>query len=258
MRRAGRDPEHKVPKIKNRARIARIAGVVVAGGSLAIAVAGIGSAATQYVPLHQATPITAAGFSRHEAQCAAIPSTEDGWAFVLPGHSAFFVSLTVTFKPGGTKRVTTFSPPSDNHAYVGSAPGAVLDSASAIIRTQHRARQVPSFYLSYTCLAATPTPSGSPTVTPSGSPTVTPSDSPTVTPSGSPTVKPSGSPTVKPSGSPTVKPSGSPTVKPSGSPTVAPTKSATSSSASPSPSPTSAARAAPAPTPVRTDLPVTG
>jgi hypothetical protein len=238
--------------------MARIAGVVVAGGSLAIAVAGIGSAATQYVPLHQATPITAAGFSGHEAQCAAIPSTEDGWAFVLPGHSTFFVSLTVTFKPGGTERITTFSSPSDNHAYAGSAPGAVLDSASATVQTQDRARQVPSLYLSYTCLAATPTPSGSPTVTPSGSPTVTPSGSPTVTPSGSPTAKPSGSPTVTPSGSPTAKPSGSPTAKPSGSATATPTNSATSPSASPSPSPTSSARPAPAPKPVRTDLPVTG
>jgi hypothetical protein len=230
--------------------MARIAGVVVAGGSLAIAVAGIGSAATQYVPLHQATPITAAGFSGHEAQCASIPSTEDGWAFVLPGHSTFFVSLTVTFKPGGTKRITTFSSPSDNHAYAGSAPGAVLDSASATVQTQDRARQVPSLYLSYTCLAATPTPSDSPTVTPSGSPTVTPSGSPTVTPSGSPTAKPSGSPTAKPSGSPTAKPSGSVTATPS--------ESATSPSASPSPSPTSSARPAPAPKPVRTDLPVTG
>jgi hypothetical protein len=238
--------------------MARIAGVVVAGGSLAIAVAGIGSAATQYVPLHQATPITAAGFSGHEAQCASIPSTEDGWAFVLPGHSTFFVSLTVTFKPGGTKRITTFSSPSDNHAYAGSAPGAVLDSASATVQTQDRARQVPSLYLSYTCLAATPTPSDSPTVTPSGSPTVTPSGSPTVTPSGSPTAKPSGSPTAKPSGSPTAKPSGSPTAKPSGSVTATPSESATSPSASPSPSPTSSARPAPAPKPVRTDLPVTG
>jgi len=230
--------------------MARIAGVVVAGASLAIAVAGIGSAATQYVPLRQATPITAAGFSGHEGQCATIPSTEDGWAFVLPGRSSFFVSLTVTFKPGGTKRITTFRPPSDNYAYVGSAPGAVLERASATVQTRDRARQARSFYLSYTCLAATPTPSGSPTVTPSGSPTVTPS--------GSPTVTPSGSPTVTPSGSPTVTPSGSPTAKPSGSPTATPTKPATSSSASPSPSPTSSARPAPAPKPVRTDLPVTG
>ena len=240
MRRAGRDPEHNVLNIKNRARLARIAGVVVAGVSLAIAVAGIGSAATQYVQLRQATPITAAGFSGHEGQCPAIPSTEDGWAFVLPGRSSFFVSLTVTFKPGGTKRITTFIPPSDNHAYVGSPPGAVLESASATVQTRDRARRARSFYLSYTCLAATPTPSDSPTATPSGSPTPTP------------TAQPSGSPT------PTAKPSGSPTVTPSGSPTATPPKTATSSSASPSPSPTSSARPAPAPTPVRANLPVTG
>jgi len=245
-----------VLNIKNRARLARIAGVVVAGGSLAIAVAGIGSAATQYVQLRQATPITAAGFSGHERQCPAIPSTEDGWAFVLPGRSSFFVSLTVTFKPGGTKRITTFSPPSDNHAYVGSPPGAVLESASATVQTRDRARRARSFYLSYTCLAATPTPSDSPTATPSGSPTPTPTAQPSGSPT--PTAKPSGSPTVTPSGSPAAKPSGSPTVRPSGSPTATPAKSATSSSASPSPSPTSSARPAPAPTPVRANLPVTG
>src|SRR5215472_10028910 len=182
----------RVLNIKNKARVVRIAGVAVAGGGLAIAVAGVSGASTQYtVPLHQTTPITAAGFSSHEAQCASIPSTQDGWAFVLPGNDTVFVSLTVTFSPGGTQTITTFGPPSDKHAYVATAPGAVLEKASATVETQTGKTQVQWFNLSHTCPAASPQPSGSPT-TPSGSPT-TPSGSPT-TPSGSPTT-PSGSPT---------------------------------------------------------------
>src|SRR5215469_9299549 len=217
--------EHRVLNVKKRARIVRIAGVVVAGGGLAIAAAGVSSAATQYtVPLHQTPPITAAGFSGHEPQCANIPSTQDGWAFVLPGNDTVFISLTVTFSPGGTQTITTFGPPSDKHAYVASAPGAVLESASASVETTTGKTQVPWFNLSHTC-PASPQPSGSPT-TPTGSPT---------TPTGSPTT---------PSGSPTT-PTGSPTT-PSGSP--APTGT-TPSSASASPSPTSAPPA-PAPTPV--------
>ena len=212
----------------------RIAAVVVAGGGLAIAVAGIGSAATQYtVPLHQSTPITAAGFSGHEAQCGNVPSTADGWAFVLPGNSTVFVSLTVTFSPGGTQTITTFGPPSDKHAFASSAPGAVLQSASATVETQDGATQVPWFNLSHTCPAASPAPSGSPTTTPSGSPTTTPSGSPTITPSGSPTVTPTA--------------------------TSTPSAPTPSSPASPSPSPTSSkAPAAPTPTPVSGNLPVTG
>ena len=223
--------EHKVLNVKKRARIVRIAGVVVAGGGLAIAAAGVSSAATQYtVPLHQTPPITAAGFSGHEPQCANIPSTQDGWAFVLPGDDTVFISLTVTFSPGGTQTITTFGPPSDKHAYVASAPGAVLESASASVETTAGKTQVPWFNLSHTC-PASPQPSGSPTATPSGSPSTTPSGSPTSTPSGSPTMTPSGSPS----------PTGT---APSG--------------ASPSPSPSPSAPPAPAPTPVSGNLPVTG
>ena len=212
--------------LKNRSMIVRGAVVVVAGGGLAIAAAGIGAAATQYtVPLHQATPITAAGFGGHEAQCGNIPSTQDGWHFVLPGNDTVFVSLTVTFSPGGTQTITTFGPPSDKHAYVGSAPGAVLESASATVETQAGKTQVQWFNLSHTCPAASPQPSGSPSITPSDSPSITPSDSPSITPSDSPT--------------------------------TTPTTPTTSSSASPSPGPRPTP-AAPAPTPVPGNLPVTG
>jgi hypothetical protein len=217
-----------VLNIKNRVGILRIAGVAVAGGGLAIAAAGVSTAAAQYtVPLHQATPITAAGFSGHEAQCASIPSTQDGWAFVLPGNDTVFVSLTVTFNPGGTQTITTFGPPSDKHAYVATAPGAVLENATASVETQAGKTQVSWFNLSHTCPAASPQPSGSPTATPSGSPSATPSGSPSSTPSGSP--------------------SGSPS--PTGT---------TPSGASPSPSPSPSAPPAPAPTPVSGTLPVTG
>ncbi len=204
--------------------MARFGGVVVAGGVLALSVAALGEA-TAYgpdyqVPLHQPTPITAAGFGEHSAQCGSIPATEDGWHFVLPGDFTVFVSLTVTFSPGGTQTITSFGPPSDKHAFAGSAPGAVLESASAIVKTETGKTQVLWFNLSHTCPAtATPTPTPTPTVTPTE--TVTPT--PTVTPTTTVT----------------------PTVTP-----TAPT--------SPSPSPSTPAAPAPAPTPVTTTLPVTG
>ncbi len=204
--------------------MARFGGVVVAGGVLALSVAALGEATTYgpdyQVPLHQPTPITAAGFGTQSEQCGSIPATEDGWHFVLPGDFTVFVSLTVTFSPGGTQTITSFGPPSDKHAFAGSAPGAVLESASAIVKTETGKTQVLWFNLSHTCPAtATPTPTPTPTVTPTE--TVTPT--PTVTPTTTVT----------------------PTVTP-----TAPT--------SPSPSPSTPAAPAPAPTPVTTTLPVTG
>jgi hypothetical protein len=168
--------------------MARFAGVVVAGGSLALCVAGTGEAATYgpdyQVPLHQPTPITAAGFGTHSGQCGSIPNTEDGWHFVLPGDFTVFVSLTVTFSPGGSQTITSFGPPTGKHAYAGSAPGAVLESASAIVKTETGKKKVLWFNLSHTCPAtATPTPTVSPTATATVSPTATA----TVSPSPSPT-----------------------------------------------------------------------
>ena len=202
--------------------MARFGGVVVAGGVLALSVAALGEATAfgpdYQVPLHQPMPITAAGFGTHSEQCGSIPDTEDGWHFVLPGDFTVFVSLTVTFSPGGTQTITSFGPPTDKHAFAASAPGAVLESASAIVKTETGKKQVLWFNLSHTCPAtATPTP------TPSGTPTVTP----TPTPSGTPTT------------------TATPTVTP-----TAPT--------SPSPSPSTSPAPAPAPTPVTTTLPVTG
>jgi hypothetical protein len=107
--------ERVVSSIRIGRMMARFAGVVVAGGSLALCVAGTGEAATYgpdyQVPLHQPTPITAAGFGTHSGQCGSIPNTEDGWHFVLPGDFTVFVSLTVTFSPGGSQTITSFGPP---------------------------------------------------------------------------------------------------------------------------------------------------
>src|SRR6266571_505894 len=207
--------------------MARFGGVVVAGG-VALSVAALGEATTYgpdyQVPLHQPTPITAAGFGTQSEQCGSIPATEDGWHFVLPGDFTVFVSLTVTFSPGGTQTITSFGPPTDKHAFAASAPGAVLESASAIVKTETGQTQVLWFNLSHTCPAtATPTP----TPTPSDTPTTTLTETPTPTPSG--------------------------TLTTTATPTVTPT-----TPASPSPSPHAPAAPAPAPTPVTTTLPVTG
>jgi hypothetical protein len=204
--------------------MARFSGVIVAGSVLALSVATLGEATTYgpdyQVPLHQPTPITAAGFGSQAEQCGSIPATEDGWHFVLPGDFTVFVSLTVTFSPGGTQTITSFGPPTGKHAFAGSAPGAVLESASAIVKTQTGKTQVLWFNLSHTCPASA---SPSPSPSPSGTSTVTPSPSGTPTPSGTATTTPT--------------------------PTLTPTTS---------PSPGPSTPAAPAPTPVPTTLPVTG
>src|SRR6266496_3159482 len=189
--------------------MARFGGVVVAGGVLALSVAALGEATAfgpdYQVPLHQPMPITAAGFGTHSEQCGSIPDTEDGWHFVLPGDFTVFVSLTVTFSPGGTQTITSFGPPTDKHAFAASAPGAVLESASAIVKTETGKKQVLWFNLSHTCPAtATPTttPTVTPTPTPSGTPTTT--ATPTVTPTAptSPSPSPSTSPAPAPAPTP--------------------------------------------------------
>ncbi|MGR7003244.1 hypothetical protein ACU686_43515 [Yinghuangia aomiensis] len=119
-----------------------------AGGVLA-GLSPASATSTYTINLHQTPPITAAGYGEHEAQCASIPASQDGWHFVLPGNTTDFVKLTVTFQPGGQVVVTNFGPPTDKHAYVASAPGATLVSASAeVIGGEQR-----WFNLSHTCPA---------------------------------------------------------------------------------------------------------
>lgn len=200
------------------------AAALATGGGLALAVAtGSGAnAQSQYtIPLHQSTPITAAGYDSQEKSCDGIPATKDGWHFVLPGNSTRFVKLTVTFDPGGTQTITAFGPPTAKHAYVSSVAGAELTSASAVVKAKEGAKKLDWFNLSHTCPASS-TPTSSPTTTPS----MTPSESPSESPSGTPSSQPSRTPTVRPSGTP------------SASPTTG--------------------RPAPTPSPVGTGLPVTG
>lgn len=149
-------------------RLSVRAGLVLTVGSGLMLAAGQAQAATMAgsytVPVQQSTPITAAGFGVHQAACADVPATEDGWHFALPGKSARLVSLTVSFAPGGTRTIT---PASGNSAYVGSVPGAVLTSASAVVATSAGKQQVPALDLSSTCLAKHTPPPSSPSSPPS-------------------------------------------------------------------------------------------
>ncbi|MFI8502184.1 LPXTG cell wall anchor domain-containing protein [Streptomyces sp. NPDC085524] len=190
---------------------------VAAAASLVLAAGAVPALATDAytVPLHQAVPLTAASFGEKEAKCADVPSSKDGWHFVLPGGSTVFKKLTVTFEPGGTQVITVFGPPSEKHAYAASAAGAKLTAASAVVE----GGSVEWFNLSHTCPAAV-TPSGTPSKTPSGTPSKTPSHTPSHTPSKTP----SGSASSSASSSPSASRSGGGT--PSGS--VSPSSSASS------------------------------
>ncbi|WP_328958978.1 LPXTG cell wall anchor domain-containing protein [Kitasatospora purpeofusca] len=171
----------------------------VSAGPVAFAAAG----GTYTVPVHQNLPITAAGFGEHEATCGSIGANQDGWHFVLPGNSTDFVALTVAFDNGAPQVVTTFGPPTTKHAYVGSAPGAKLTSASAEVK----GGEVRWFNLSHTCPATAVTPSGTPSIpVPSTTPTTTASPSASISPSATASPKPtatSGPSTGAPAGSST-------------------------------------------------------
>jgi hypothetical protein len=209
--------------------MARFAGVVVTGGSLALCVAGTGEAATHVkggdngtVKIHSSTtPVTD-------------PRNEP--------HVCVFYLDAFGFDPGQSVSWQIKSwPPTGDRAVVASGMQALDSSGDGHtgdmtlpnghyklfwnFTGEHGFAKQKVFWVACAVPTTTPTP--------------TPSTSPTVTPSASPT----------PSTSPTVTPSASPT--PSTSPTVTP-------SASPSPSPTSPALPAPAPTPVQGTLPVTG
>lgn len=212
----------------------RAAALVAATGLLALPTAGpaFASSGTYNIPLHQEKdlPITASGYGNKEAECAGVGPTQDGWHFVLPGNSTDFVKLTVKFEPGGEKVVTTFGPPANKHAYVASAAGAKLVSASATVK----GGQVSWFNLSHTCPATSkpsPSPSPSPSNSPKPSPSPSGSTSPSPSPSGSTSASPSPSTSVSPSGSasPSVSPSGSgtPSAGSSSPAVVAPGASAT-------------------------------
>ncbi len=175
------------------------ASVVLAAGAPAFATD------SYTVPVHQALPLTATSQGvENEAKCASIPSSQDGWHFVLPGNSTTFKKLTVTFEPGGQQVVTVFGPPSDKHAYVASAPGAKLTAASAEVV----GGSVEWFNLSHTCpstATGSPSPSQSTSASPSTSTSASPSTSTSASASASTSASASSS--VSPSGS--TQPSGS-------------------------------------------------
>lgn len=156
--------------------------------SLVLAPAAIATGTDSSNPtLRQELPVTAAEFADGKAPgtCPGVPSDKDGWHFVLPGNSAIFTKLTVTFEPGGSQEITVFGQPKDDHAYAVSEPGAQLTAVTAEINGT-----VPQnkFNLSHTCPASvTPSPSGTPTDTP----TETPTDEPTGTPTDEPGSTPS-------------------------------------------------------------------
>ena len=177
------------------------AGALVAAvaGSLVLAPAASASEGPKVfeLPLHQPTPITAAGFEKGE--CKTIPSDKDGWHFIIPGGGkdpVEFTKLTVTFDNGAPIVITDFGPPKDDHAYVASEPGAKLTSAVAEVNGEVSQG---FFNLSHTCPASS-TPNETPTGTPSGTPSETPSETTSGTPSGTPSVTPSES--VAPTNSP--------------------------------------------------------
>ncbi|MFI6037607.1 LPXTG cell wall anchor domain-containing protein [Streptomyces sp. NPDC051315] len=116
---------------------------------------------TYTVELRQELPRTATtddGGAPRESreECPGVPDGKDGWHFVVPGKEPEFVKLTVTFEPGGQQVLTSFGPPSDQHAYVWSLPGAELTSAVAEVR----GGELELFNLSHTCPVRS-TPSGS-------------------------------------------------------------------------------------------------
>ncbi len=218
----------------------------------AFATAGTG---TYTVPVHQDLPVTAAGFGEHEAKCGSIGTNQDGWHFVLPGNSTDFVKLTVAFDNGAPQVVTVFGPPTTKHAYVASAPGAKLTSASAEVK----GGEVKWFNLSHTCPAVnttpTSTPSTTPTTTPSSTPTTpttkpsTPAPSTSTTPAGttspSVTTSPSASASISASGSPNASTTAPATTGPSvGSTATTGSTVAAGGAGSPSPSASAAASGA--------------
>ncbi|MQA97764.1 MAG: hypothetical protein GEV11_25235 [Streptosporangiales bacterium] len=167
---------------------------LVAGGALVIGAAtaatSAGARAPQAyqqvytVPLHQSTPITAADYGNQEDVCADIPDSQDGWHFVLPGNDTDFVTLKVTFEPGGQQTINNFGPPNDKHAYVASEPGAQLTAAEAVVRTADGAERVEWFNLSHTCPAdSKPSPTPKPTITPEPKPSPTTPPGPAPEPS---------------------------------------------------------------------------
>jgi len=200
--------------------MARSAAVVVAGGSLALCIAGTGQAATSTkggdngtVKIHNSTtPVTD---PRDEPHVCVFYLDAFGFD---PGQS---VSWQIeSWPPTGDRTVVASGAQALDSTGDGHTGDMTLPNGHYKLfwtfTGEHGFAKQKVFWVA--CAAPTPTP------TPTTTPTVTPSVTPTVTPTGSPTLPP---------------------------PTVTP-------AVTPSPSATSTALPAPAPTPVTGTLPVTG
>src|SRR5690348_5708045 len=86
----------------------------LAGTAFAAVVAAAPVAASITLPLHAAhRGTTAAGFGSHS--CDQIPAADqvansDGFVFVLPGHDAHFLTLTLMFRTTGGNQVVVSIP----------------------------------------------------------------------------------------------------------------------------------------------------
>jgi hypothetical protein len=174
--------------------MARFAGVVVAGGSLALCLAGTGQAATYVkggdngtVKIHSSTtPVTD-------------PRNEP--------HVCVFYLDAFGFDPGQSVSWQIKSwPPTGDRSVVASGV-QVLDSNGGghtgdmtlpnghyklfwNFAGEHGFAKQKVFWVACAAPTTTPTPTVTPTPTPSATPTVTPSTTPTVTPSATPSASP--------------------------------------------------------------------
>lgn len=187
--------------------------LLLAGTAFAALLAAAPAAASITLPLHAAhRGTTAAGFDNHS--CDQIPAADrnansDGFVFVLPGHDAHFLTLTLTFRTTAGAQVTVSIPnPSDAYpdgitsngtskAWVVVPSGWTLLDGSATVDNDKT--KADDFNLTHTCVGSggSPSPSPSPSKSPSASPSPSPSASPSASLSPSHSASPSGSGTVE-------------------------------------------------------------
>jgi uncharacterized membrane protein YgcG len=199
--------------------------LLLTGAAFAALLAAAPAAASIMLPLHAAhRGTTAAGFGSHS--CDQIPAADrgpnsDGFVFVLPGHDAHFLTLTLAFRTTDGDHVTVSIPnPSDAYpdgitsngtskAWVVVPSGwTLLDGTATVDNDKTKADD---FNLTHTCVGSGGSPSPSPS--PSKSPSVSPS--PSCSPSASPPASPSPSHSASPSGSGTVEGSSAASESPS-------------------------------------------
>lgn len=143
-----------------------------------------------------------------------------GWHFVLPGHSATFVSLTVTFANAGSVSTYTLVQSGKGADVVTSGSDTLTGGTATIIGSTPQGY----FNLSHTYCpggnetppmptptptetqSSTPTPTATPTETPTATPTATPvpTETPVSTPVATPVATPVSTPVVSVPSAPTL------------------------------------------------------